>query len=108
MPEPSEPELPRVSGEPLSVVLVAYNVAGMLPGVVGEWVVHLESLKRPYEIIVVDDGSDDGTGGLARFLAGRQQHIVVLGHCEHRGLGAALRTALAAARHPLFFYTTCD
>jgi glycosyltransferase involved in cell wall biosynthesis len=108
MPEPADPELPPISAEPLSVILPAYNAAGVLPEVLGGWRAFLESLQRPYEIILVDDGSIDGTGGLARFLGGRLSKVVVLDHPEPRGLGAALRTGLAAARFPLVGHALCD
>lgn len=36
------------------------------------------------------------------------KHLTVLRHDAPRGEGAALRTGLAAARHPLIFYTMCD
>lgn len=50
------------------------------------------------EVIVVDDGSDDGTGeALGEAAAGRGD-VCVLRHGSNRGKGAALRTALAAAR----------
>jgi len=50
-----------------------------------------------WEIVVVDDGSNDGTDVL---LGGRQwpEHVHVLRHDRNRGKGAALRTALAAAK----------
>jgi glycosyltransferase involved in cell wall biosynthesis len=106
MSEPSE--LPPIAAEPLSVLLPAANAAALLAEVLGGWVAQLEGLKRPYEIILVDDGSSDGTGGLARFLAGRLPRVRVLDHPAPRGFGAALRTGLTAARYPLVFYTTCD
>jgi glycosyltransferase involved in cell wall biosynthesis len=111
MSEPTElppSELPPIATEPLSVVLVARNDAARLPEVLAAWVAQLNGLKRDYEIILVDDGSMDSTGGLATFLAARQPRIRVLIHPEPRGFGAAIRTGLAAAHHPLFFYTTCD
>ncbi len=102
------PELPPIADQPLSVLLIARDAAADLAAVLGGWLTQLESLKRPYEIILVDDGSRDGTGGLATFLAGRLPNFRVFVHAAARGFGAALRTGLAAARYPLLFYTTCD
>jgi glycosyltransferase involved in cell wall biosynthesis len=106
MSDPSE--LPSIAAEPLSVILLAANAAAVLSEVLGGWVAQLEGLKRPYEIILVDDGTTDGTGGLARFFAGRLPRVRVLEHSGPQGLGAALRYGLATARYPLLFYTTCD
>jgi glycosyltransferase involved in cell wall biosynthesis len=51
----------------------------------------------PYELIVVDDGSGDGTGELLR-SATFPAHVRLLAHERNRGKGAAIRTALEAAR----------
>jgi glycosyltransferase involved in cell wall biosynthesis len=56
----------------------------------------------------VDDGSTDRSAALAEEWAGRHPRGRVLRHRVRSGFGAALRTGLAAARHPLFFYSTCD
>jgi glycosyltransferase involved in cell wall biosynthesis len=101
-------ELPPIASEPLSVLLLAHNEAPHLTETLGGWLAELPELVREYELIVVDDGSHDGTGGLAEFLAGRQPRLRVLRHHEHRGIGAALRTGLAAARFPLLLSAPCD
>src|SRR5215217_3169192 len=105
MPEP--PPLPPIAAEPLSVVLLAHDDAAHLRPVVDGWVAYLAGLGRDYELILVDDGSPDGTGELTADLAGRHPRLRVLRHDGPRGEGAALRTALAAARHPLLVYTLC-
>jgi glycosyltransferase involved in cell wall biosynthesis len=48
-----------------------------------------------WQVIVVDDGSTDGTSGLAKSLGAE-----VISHGERRGYGAALKTGVAAARAP--------
>ncbi len=46
----------------VSVVVPAYNEAENLPALLTELRPPLEALGRPYEIVLVDDGSTDGTG----------------------------------------------
>jgi glycosyltransferase involved in cell wall biosynthesis len=100
--------LPPIADQPISAVLLAHNDEAQLEAVVAEWITLLDGLKREYELLVVDDGSTDRTAALADALAGRFGQLRVLRHEEHRGQGAALRTALAAATKPLIFYTTAD
>lgn len=73
-----------------SVVLPAYNEAAALPAV-------LTSLRRVldegYEIIVVDDGSEDATASIADSFWCR-----VIRHKQNMGKGAAVRTGIQAAR----------
>jgi dolichol-phosphate mannosyltransferase len=57
----------------------------------------LEALGLSYEVLAVDDGSRDGTRRALEDLAQRRP-LTVLVHESNRGLGAALRTAFAAAR----------
>ena len=70
------------------IVIPAYEEEGMIGSVI-------DDLKnRGYgQIIVVDDGSEDRTGEVAR-----SREIVVVTHEVNSGLGAALRTGLREAR----------
>jgi hypothetical protein len=92
---------------PLSAVLLARGAGPELEEVVSAWAGRLEALQRPYEIILVNDGGSDAVPRLDA-LAERLPALRVCHHPEPCGLGAALRTGVEAARHPLLFYTTCD
>jgi glycosyltransferase involved in cell wall biosynthesis len=61
-----------------------------------------------YEVLVVDDGSHDGTHAVAARLAAGDPHVRVLRHPRNRGYGAALRTGLAGARQPWILLTDAD
>jgi len=77
----------------VSVVIPAYNEEGGLADVVTGLRGRLESSGRPFEIIVVDDGSLDRTLEVARGLS-----VTVIPHGSNRGYGAALKTGIHAAR----------
>ncbi|MBI4603595.1 MAG: glycosyltransferase family 2 protein [Planctomycetes bacterium] len=76
------------------MMVPAYNEAGTI-AVVLERVLALPGVQL--EVIVVDDGSTDRTGDVARVLARRDARVRVLTHPRNRGKGAAIRTALAHA-----------
>lgn len=76
--------------------------------VVDRWIAYLDGLGREYELIVVDD---TGPGAATEPFAGltqRHPRVRVVRNEGPVGEGAALRAGLAAARHPLLFYTLSD
>jgi glycosyltransferase involved in cell wall biosynthesis len=105
---PDLPKLPPIAAEPLSVVLLAHNAAAYLESVVSGWVSFLDSLGRPWEIIIADDGSTDETAARAAALAEQNPRLRLVQQSPARGEGAALRSALPLAQYPLLFYTLLD
>jgi glycosyltransferase involved in cell wall biosynthesis len=111
---PEIPPLPPISSQPISVVLLARDEEPHLQVVLREWLNVLTCLHRDFEIIVVNDGSQDKTLALATDFvlatgfATDQGAVQVISHENAEGIGAALRTGLSAARFPLVFYTTAD
>jgi glycosyltransferase involved in cell wall biosynthesis len=99
---------PPAEKEAITVVLPVHNPGAALEPSAGVWLDYLGKLGRDYEFLIVDDGSTDGTAAMARELVGKRRNVRVLTHDAHRGFGASLRTALAEAKYPLFFYTALD
>ncbi len=80
----------------LSLVIPAYNEAARIARTAREAASYLAAQPYPTELIVVDDGSGDGTAALARrALAGRDDARVI--EIPHGGKAAALRAGMQAA-----------
>jgi glycosyltransferase involved in cell wall biosynthesis len=93
----------------LSVFFPAYNDAPSLPGLIRKTFDVLEKHVEDYEVIVVNDGSQDKTGEVLEQL--RQAHaplMRVITHPRNRGYGGALRSGFAAATREFVFYTDGD
>ncbi len=101
----AKPAAPR---DGVTVVIPAYNVAAALERMLPAWGVLLNNLNRPFQLVVVNDGSTDGTAAVLGKLGSRVPHLRVLTHDTRRGFGACLRTALAEATQPLFLYAGID
>ncbi|MBW1879365.1 MAG: glycosyltransferase family 2 protein [Deltaproteobacteria bacterium] len=92
----------------LSIVIPAYNEENGIVAVLRDLLDTLDSLtlKMPVEVIVVDDGSRDGTSGAVEsFLA---DGIQLVQHPKNRGYGAALKTGIHHARYPWILITDAD
>jgi glycosyltransferase involved in cell wall biosynthesis len=93
----------------LSVFFPAYNDAPSLPGLLQRTFATLEANVTDYEVIVVNDGSQDKTAQVLDDL--RLQYapcLRVVTHPENRGYGGALRSGFAAAKKEFVFYTDGD
>lgn len=106
MPHPNNK--PPVSGKPISMALPVRNQAALLERALPAWISTLKKLDRPFEILVVDDGSNDETAKRAETIAARHPEVIVLKLDKPEGVGAALRAAIDRSQYPLFFYTSLD
>lgn len=85
-------------GPAVTVVVPAFNEEGSLRACVEEQRAKLAALGVAHEILVVDDGSRDGTWALAEQLAREHAGVRALRHDRNRGMAAAVRTGLREAR----------
>lgn len=77
---------------------MAYNEADSLKIVADEITAAVQRLGIEYELLIIDDGSTDGTGQIADDLARQSQQVRVIHHTPNGGLGAVYRTGFAEAR----------
>ena len=100
------PRPPASGTHRLSVVLPAYRCADLVGESIARLRADLADLAADggLELVVVDDGSGDGTADAAR-AAGADQVVV---HRKNRGKGAAVRTGMLAATGRTIVFTDVD
>jgi dolichyl-phosphate beta-glucosyltransferase len=99
----------------MAIVLPAYNEAARIGPALDELFAYLTTaheLPRPIEVLVVDDGSTDGTAELvgsrpeaAGSLPGISLRVL---HVPHGGKGAAVRAGMLAAAADAIIFTDAD
>ncbi|MBI4022091.1 MAG: glycosyltransferase family 2 protein [Candidatus Andersenbacteria bacterium] len=92
----------------MSVVLPAYNEAAVIADSVSAAVRYLIGRVPKFEVIVVDDGSTDGTGAAVQGLIPTWPAVRLVHHERNRGYGEALRSGFTAARHEWVFLMDAD
>lgn len=80
----------------LSVVVPAHNEEGNLESTLTELMDVLDGERIPFEVVIVDDNSTDGTGRVAADLAARRAEIRVIERSRLPGFGRAIRAGIAA------------
>ena len=91
----------------LSVVIPCYNEASSLEGLI-QSVLQVDLPDIETEILLVDDGSTDGSWQIAQRLAEFQPEISLLRHEKNQGKGAALRTAFAQVQGDIVVIQDAD
>ena len=102
--ETRAPGRPDAAG--VTIIVPVYNEEHGVTGVV-ERLSRLV-LDRPIQLLVVDDGSTDGTAAVLAGLDERLPGVKVVTHAENHGYGAALKTGFQRAANEVVIITDAD
>lgn len=87
---------------------MAYNEIGGLETVFNEINSTLKDLSKKYEIIIIDDGSTDGTREIADRLSLKYENVNTIHHKKNRGLGEVYRTGFLHAKGEFVSFFPAD
>lgn len=92
----------------LSVVVPCYNEEQRLPRTIEQIEHLLDARADPYELILVDDGSADGTRKVMDEAAGRHESVRIVALPQNRGKGRALAEGVKASGGDTVLVTDAD
>jgi glycosyltransferase involved in cell wall biosynthesis len=92
----------------LTAFFPAYNDENTIEAIVRAAVQEIATVTDDFEILVINDGSKDGTGAIADRLERELPCVRVIHHPRNLGYGAALITGFKNATKDLVFYTDGD
>jgi glycosyltransferase involved in cell wall biosynthesis len=92
----------------ITCCVFAWNEVATLDSVAQDQLRALADLGVTHELLIVDDGSTDGTGEIADRLAGEHPEVRVVHHGTNRGLGGVYRTGFDEARGMFLTFFPAD
>jgi glycosyltransferase involved in cell wall biosynthesis len=92
----------------LSVVMPAHNEEVAIADTVCSTLNAVSAWTEDFEVIIVDDGSQDRTGAILDEIAARDPRVRVIHHGTNQGYGAALVSGFEATRKELVFFMDSD
>jgi glycosyltransferase involved in cell wall biosynthesis len=97
-----------LSGIYLSVVIPVYNESARISRSLPQVIEYLRGRPEPCELIVVDDGSTDGTAGRVREILAEVPEARIISYSPNRGKGHAVRQGMLAARGNYVLFSDAD
>ena len=92
----------------LSVVVPAYNEEARLGATLKRMLAYFDTQPYSVEILVVDDGSSDGTAGIVETIAATRPQVRLLGYKPNHGKGHAVRYGVLRARGERVLFSDAD
>jgi glycosyltransferase involved in cell wall biosynthesis len=104
----NEGDLNGLRTRSVSLITFAYNEEILLETQIRKWLRQMTDSRLDFEIILVDDGSTDGTAKIATALALEYEQLRVIHHETNRGVGYAARTARQYVTKEYVFWNDID
>lgn len=92
----------------LTVVVPAYNEEKRLGATLKRMLAYFDEQGSPFEILVVDDGSTDGTAGLVETISACRKEVQLVSYKANRGKGYAVRQGMLAGRGERLLLSDAD
>lgn len=94
--------------EELSVFFPAYNEELNLENTIEKAIPVIKTVASKFEVIIIDDGSKDRTGEIAKNLAKKYTFIKVVQYLPNRGYGAAFKSGIYNSQYEWIAFTDAD
>jgi glycosyltransferase involved in cell wall biosynthesis len=98
----------RSTAPELSIIIPAYNEESRLPATLEQIAAYLQTSGREAEVLVVDDGSKDGTAAVAEYFQIKIPLLRVVSNGVNRGKGFSVRHGMQEARGRIALFTDAD
>jgi len=93
----------------LSIVVPAYNEEGRIGATLDAVIAYMDARGGgSWELLVVDDGSSDGTGDVVREHAGKRAEVALVRYDPNAGKGRAVRMGMLRARGERVLFSDAD
>jgi glycosyltransferase involved in cell wall biosynthesis len=96
------------SAPELSIIIPAYNEELRLPATLERIASYIGTSGRETEVLVVDDGSNDGTAAVAEYFQIKMPSLRVVSNGLNRGKGYSVRHGMQEARGRIALFTDAD
>jgi len=92
----------------LSVIIPAYNEKENLPVIIRKCFDQIERVEGNHQVIVLDDGSNDGTDQVLKDLSEQFPDLVCLSHLKNQGIGRSLADLIKHAKCEFIVFIPAD
>lgn len=91
-----------------SIIFPAWNEASNIDRAINQTIEAFVKFEKPFEILVIDDGSTDTTSAIVQKLQTNIPNLKLIHHQKNQGKGAAVSTGMKQAKGNICLFMDCD